>query len=197
MAKIFPSVSLPRACKTKRIPDFSEHQKWIKCKNGQKAKHWILQLFNKNFKTHISKIWCKSKVIAILKPGKDPSNPKTLTFKKHYFNNKLKFAYTKYIFWKVGSRIVYLVRYNRTCVLQYRCGIRSLHMQITAEKGISKINSKEAYPLHIYKAPFKPIQVQSKFPTYTPNFTAQTRGNHKADWTIWKSLNRIRRDKML
>ena len=43
---------------------------------GPIAKNWILQLFNaccKNYK--IPKTWKKSKVIAVLKPGKDPETP--------------------------------------------------------------------------------------------------------------------------
>lgn len=41
---------------------------------GDKTKRWILQLVNRCYSTkQIPKSWRKSKVIALLKPGKDPS----------------------------------------------------------------------------------------------------------------------------
>ena len=43
---------------------------------GQGAKNWILQFYNTCCKTcKIPKSWRKSKVIALLKPGKDPEDP--------------------------------------------------------------------------------------------------------------------------
>lgn len=45
---------------------------------GPLAKTWLLQLFNTCKETDsIPKVWRQSKVIAILKPGKEPSNPKS------------------------------------------------------------------------------------------------------------------------
>ena len=45
---------------------------------GPKAKSWLLQFFNSCLSTQgISKIWSKAKVIALLKPGKGPSSPKS------------------------------------------------------------------------------------------------------------------------
>ena len=44
---------------------------------GPEAKKWLLQLYNHCLKTHeLPKIWKKAHVIALLKPGKDPSIPK-------------------------------------------------------------------------------------------------------------------------
>ena len=45
---------------------------------GQQAKKWLLELFNRFVETNcIPKIWRKSCVIALLKPGKDLSLPKS------------------------------------------------------------------------------------------------------------------------
>ena len=45
---------------------------------GQQAKRWLLELFNRCVETnHIPKIWRKSRVIVLLKPGKDLSLPKS------------------------------------------------------------------------------------------------------------------------
>ena len=45
---------------------------------GPVAKRWLLQLFN-HLATHkFPKIWRKEHVMALLKPGKDPSVPKTI-----------------------------------------------------------------------------------------------------------------------
>ena len=45
---------------------------------GPEAKKWLLQLYNHCLKTHeLPKIWKKAHVIALLKPGKDPSIPKS------------------------------------------------------------------------------------------------------------------------
>ena len=44
---------------------------------GPAAKKWLLQLYNHCLTTHkLSKIWKKAHVMALLKPGKDPSIPK-------------------------------------------------------------------------------------------------------------------------
>ena len=44
---------------------------------GNKAKSWLLDMLNECTHTkHIPSIWRKAKVIAIPKPGKDPSSPK-------------------------------------------------------------------------------------------------------------------------
>lgn len=44
---------------------------------GHEAKKWLLQLFNECLVTHkLPKIWKKAHIIALLKPGKDPSAPK-------------------------------------------------------------------------------------------------------------------------
>ena len=44
----------------------------------QRAKKWLLELFNRRLETNcIPKIWRKSRVIALPKPGKDLSLPKT------------------------------------------------------------------------------------------------------------------------
>ena len=41
---------------------------------GNKLKNWLLQFLNLSFSTHsIPKIWRRAKVVAILKPGKDPN----------------------------------------------------------------------------------------------------------------------------
>ena len=45
---------------------------------GNKAKYWLLDMLNECTRTkHIPSIWRKAKVIAIPKPGKDPSSPKS------------------------------------------------------------------------------------------------------------------------
>lgn len=44
---------------------------------GHKAKTWLLQLYNECLTTHkLPNIWKKAHIIALLKPGKDPSAPK-------------------------------------------------------------------------------------------------------------------------
>ena len=45
---------------------------------GEATLRWLLQMMNSILKTHkFSKLWRKSKVIAILKPGKDSTLPKS------------------------------------------------------------------------------------------------------------------------
>ena len=45
---------------------------------GPVTRNWLLRLFNNILRSHrIPKQWCKSNVVAILKPGKDPANPKS------------------------------------------------------------------------------------------------------------------------
>ena len=45
---------------------------------GNKVKSWLLDMLNECTRTkHIPSIWRKAKVIAIQKPGKDPSSPKS------------------------------------------------------------------------------------------------------------------------
>ena len=45
---------------------------------GNKLKNWLLQFLNLSFSTHsIPKIWRRAKVVAILKPGKDPNLPQS------------------------------------------------------------------------------------------------------------------------
>ena len=49
-----------------------------KCICGPGTKEWILKLFNVCRETfQIPKLWRKSKVVALLKPGKDPESPKS------------------------------------------------------------------------------------------------------------------------
>ena len=52
-----------------------------KCYNiiiGNKAKSWLMDMLNECTRTkHIPSIWRKAKVIAIPKPGKDPSSPRS------------------------------------------------------------------------------------------------------------------------
>jgi len=45
---------------------------------GMSAKRWILEMFNKCIsKCQIPKLWHKARTIALLKPGKDPGDPKS------------------------------------------------------------------------------------------------------------------------
>ncbi len=45
---------------------------------GPKTREWLLQLFNTCITVHrIPKTWKKAKVVALLKPGKDPNSPKS------------------------------------------------------------------------------------------------------------------------
>ena len=45
---------------------------------GDKARSWLLALFNKCASTYrIPRIWRRARVVALLKPGKDPSSPKS------------------------------------------------------------------------------------------------------------------------
>lgn len=45
---------------------------------GPLAATWILDWYNYGFETHrIPKMWKKTKVVALLKPGKSPLNPKS------------------------------------------------------------------------------------------------------------------------
>ena len=45
---------------------------------GDRARVWLLALFNKCASTYrISRIWRRAKVVALLKPGKDPLSPKS------------------------------------------------------------------------------------------------------------------------
>ena len=44
---------------------------------GEQTKVWLLNLFNTCMATHkLPNIWLKACVLALLKPGKDPSDPK-------------------------------------------------------------------------------------------------------------------------
>jgi len=45
---------------------------------GPRAREWITNLFNNCVtKTKVPKVWKKTKVVALLKPGKDPKSPKS------------------------------------------------------------------------------------------------------------------------
>ena len=45
---------------------------------GEETKIWLLNLFNTCMDTHkLPNIWLKARVLALLKPGKDPSDPKS------------------------------------------------------------------------------------------------------------------------
>ena len=45
---------------------------------GDKTKFWVLALFNNCARTlQIPKLWRRAKVVALLKPGKDPKIPKS------------------------------------------------------------------------------------------------------------------------
>ncbi len=45
---------------------------------GPKTREWLLQLLNTSITTHrVPKIWKKAKVVALLKPDKDPKSPKS------------------------------------------------------------------------------------------------------------------------
>ncbi len=45
---------------------------------GPKTREWLLHLFNTCITVHrVSKTWKKAKVVALLKPGKDPKSPKS------------------------------------------------------------------------------------------------------------------------
>ena len=56
---------------------------------GHKALVWLLQLFNNSLASmRIPKIWLRSRVVALLKPGKDPSFAKSyrpISFLSHTF----------------------------------------------------------------------------------------------------------------
>ncbi len=45
---------------------------------GEKAKNWLLSLFNNCVSSlRIPKMWRRARVVALLKPGKDPTSPKS------------------------------------------------------------------------------------------------------------------------